>query len=211
MITQKNGYPLFEVNYTYTDPKKFDGDLIIVGDIPSIPEEYKKKAPLTLTKETTVPYPIMRSWNDEKSLAYSKQISSFKTGKGALMEFLSPFSEGRTVLLMTAPTPEDLLTMSDAVTDSVVQGKSQGDLVLVDLVPLNPERPEYKVSALSVGQKYFSGKTGEVSIIDRYLYFYPWLYYLALILVIIALTLLLFFLLKRYRKKRQKGASGDAE
>jgi hypothetical protein len=211
MVTQKNGYPLFEVNYTYTDPKKFDGDLIIVGDIPSIPEEYKKKAPLTLTKETTVPYPIMRSWNDEKSLAYSKQISSFKTGKGALMEFLSPFSEGRTVLLMTAPTTDDLLTMSDAVTDSVVQGKSEGDLVLVDLVPLNPERPEYKVSALSVGQKYFSGKTGEVSIIDRYLYFYPWLYYLALISVIIALTLLLFFLLKKYRKKRQKGASGDVE
>lgn len=211
MITQKNGYPLFEFQYTYEDPKKFPGDLIIVGDIPSIPKEYKQAAPLTLTKETTVPYPLMRSWKDEKSLAYSKQISSFKTGKGALMEFLSPYTEGRTVLLMTAPTTEDLLTMSDAVTDSVVQAQSIGDLVLVDLVPENLERPEYKVSALSVGKKYFSGKTGDVSIIDRYLYFYPWLYYLAVVLVVIALTLLIFFLLKKYRKKRQKGASGEGD
>ena len=204
MITQKNGYPLFEVKFTYDDPKKFDGELIIVGDIPSIPEKYKDKAPLKLAKETTVPYPIMRSWNDEKTLAYSSQITSFKTGKGALMEFHSPYTEGRTVLLLTAPTTNDMMIMGDAITDSVVQASSSGDLVLVDLI-----QPEYKVASIAVGKKYLSGKSGNVSTFDRYLYVYPWFYYLLAVFLTISLSFLVFVLLKKYRKKRQQGGGGD--
>lgn len=206
MITQKNGYPLIEVKVTYTDPKRFDGELIVVGDVNTIPETYKKAAPLTLTKESTVPHPVIRSWNDEVTLAYSQQISEFKPGKGVLMEFLSPFTEGRTVLLATAATSEDLQALSRALLEPGVQSKSEGGLVLIDLSP-----PDYTVSSLQVGKRYFSGKTGKVSLIDRYLFFYPWLYYIAVAAVIIALGLVLFYLLKRYRARRFKGAPTDSE
>ena len=202
VISQKNGYPLFGTQFTYTDPKKFDGELIIVGNIAAIPEQYRQQAPLKLAGESTVPYPFTRNWNDDKTVAVSKQISALRPGKGALMEFLSPFTEGRTVVMMTAATPHDLETLSDALTESSVQAACTGDLALVDL-----ENPEYKVDSLLVGKKYISGRSGDVSAVKRYLYYNPWLYYLAVALIIIALSLLLFYLLKQYRKRRLKGAS----
>jgi hypothetical protein len=206
MITQKNGYPLIEAKVTYTDPEAFDGELIVMGDVNTIPEVYKKAAPLILTKETIVPHPIIRSWNDEVSLAYSQQVSEFKPGKGVLMEFLSPFTEGRTVLLATAATSEDLQALSRALLEPSVQSKSEGGLVLVDLTP-----PDYTVASLQVGKRYFSGKTGKVSLIDRYLFFYPWLYYVALAVVISGLGLVLFYILRRYRIRRLTGGSTDSK
>jgi hypothetical protein len=205
MMTQKNGYPLIEMKVTYTDPERFDGELLVLGDVNTIPETYKKAAPLTLTKENTVPHPVIRSWKDEVTMAYSQQISEFRPGKGVLMEFLSPFTEGRTVLLATAATSDDLQALSRALLEPAVQAKSEGGLVLIDLSP-----PDYSVSSLQVGKRYFSGKTGKVSLIDRYLFFYPWLYYAALATVIIGLGLVLFFILNRYRARRLKGRSTDS-
>ncbi|MBF0558919.1 MAG: cellulose biosynthesis cyclic di-GMP-binding regulatory protein BcsB [Nitrospirae bacterium] len=202
VLTQKNGFPLFEVAFTYKDPKKFDGELIILGDANSIPEDYKKASPLKLTKEMVVPYPVARSWADETSLAYSKQISGFKSGKGALMEFMSPYKDGRTVLLLTAASSEEMYSLSQALTEPAVQAKCEGSLVTVDLSP-----PDYNVSSLNVGKKYFSGKSGSVSALDRYIYSYPWLYYVAVVLVIISLSLVLFYMLKKYRVRRLKGES----
>jgi hypothetical protein len=208
MITQKNGYPLFEVKFTYTDPQQYDGELLIIGDIPSIPDIYKNKAPLKLTRETTVPYPVMRSWADEETLAYSKQISGFNPGQGALMQFLSPYTEGRSILLMTAATTNDLLVMSDAVTDSFVQSQVAGDLVLIDLT--NPD-PDYTVASMTVGEKYIAGKTADISVVDRYLYVYPWIYYVAIIFITISLSLLLFYQLRKIRAGKQRGTSVDDE
>jgi len=203
VITQKNGFPLFGTMFTYNDPKAFDGELIIFGDIASIPEDYRKAAPLKLTKETVVPYPVVRSWRDETSFAYSKQMSSFTSGKAYLMEFLSPYKEGRTVLLLTAASTKELYALSEALTEPAVQSKCEGSLVIVDLSP-----PDYNVSSLSIGKKYFSGKTGKISFIDRYLYFYPWLYYVAVVLIVICLSLTLFYMLKKHRVRRLKGETG---
>jgi hypothetical protein len=202
VITQKNGYPLFEVQFTYKDPKKFDGELIVLGDMKSIPDMYVKSAPLKLSMHKRVPYPISRSWSNESSLAFSDQISDFRPGKGAFMQFLSPYSEGRSVIMLSAVSTQELLDLSDALTDASVQSQCAGDLNLIDLTA-----PDYKVFSLSVGKKYMSGHSGKVSTIQRYLYFYPWLYYLAGALVILSLSLLLFYLLKKYRDRRLKGVS----
>ena len=202
MISQINGYPLFGTRVVYTDPKKFDGELIIVGNLAAIPERYRQQAPLKLVGENTVPYLFTRNWSEEKTVAISKQISTLQPGKGALMEFLSPFSEGRTVLMMTAVIPHDLETLSNALTETSVQSACTGDLSIVDL-----EQPEFKVDSLLVGKKYISGRSGDVSTIKRYLYFNPWLYYLVTTLALITISLLLFYLLKQFRKRRLKGAS----
>jgi len=90
--------------------------------------------------------------------------------------------------------------MSDA--ESSVQASAKGDLAIVDL-----EDSEFKTHSLLAGKKYLSGRSGEYSIVKRYLYIYPWLYYLAVGLLVIAGSLLLFYLLKNQRKKRIKGAS----
>ncbi|HAK89626.1 MAG TPA: cellulose synthase [Nitrospiraceae bacterium] len=200
VITQKNGYPLLEMKYTFTPPVNFKGEIIVMGDINTIPEDLKRAAPLSLTKQMTVPYPVVRSWNDESSLAFSKQISGLVPGKGAIMEFQSPYAEGRTAIVFTASSTKELLALAEAVMDPGVQAKSEGDLVLIDL-----DKTEYNIIAMKVGKKYFAGKSGRVSKIDMYLYSYPWLYYAALGLTILLLSLTIFFLIRRYRKRRIKG------
>jgi hypothetical protein len=199
LITQKNGYPLFEVTVTSTDPKQFDGELIVIGDIASIPEVYRKAGPLTLVNEATVPYPMSRSWAAEVAVAYSKQVSRFQPGMAALMQFLSPFTEGRSVLLLTTATTEDLKAAGVALMDPAVQAKIEGGLVLIEL-----SAPDYPVTSLAIGKRYITGQTGQVSLLKRYLYVYPWFYYVAVTLVIAALSLLTFYLLLRFRKRRLK-------
>lgn len=201
IITQKNGHPLLEVQYSSAPPEKFNGEIIIIGDINTIPEDLKKITPLALTKQTTVPYPVIQSWADESQFAFSKQISGLSPGRGAVMEFQSPYADGRTAVLFTAYSSKELLDMSIILMDLGVQSKIEGSLVLIDL-----NEPDKNIIALDVGKKYFAGKAGPVSKINAYLYTYPWLYYAALGLVVIILSLILFFLLNRYRKKRIKGA-----
>jgi hypothetical protein len=205
MLTQKNGYPLFELKFTYTDPKKFDGELIVMGDMQSIPESYVMAAPLRVSRAKTVPYPISRSWSNENTLAFSSQISDFRPGKGAIMEFMSPFSAGRSVVLLTAVSTQELLALSDALGEPAVQTQCAGSLNLIDLTP-----PDYAVFSQDIGKKYVSGKTGKASLVERYLYFYPWLYYLVTVLVIVVLCLILFYLLKKYRDRRLKGVTKNS-
>jgi len=118
VITQKNGYLLLETQISYVDPKKFEGELIIIGDMKSIPDNYVKAAPLKLTTEKAVQYQISKSWGYDINRLFSKQKYDFKPGKGAFMEFLSPYTEGRSVIMMTAVTTQELLTLSDALTDA---------------------------------------------------------------------------------------------
>jgi hypothetical protein len=205
VITQKNGYPLLEMKYSFKPPQNFKGELIIIGDIAAIPDDIKRIAPLNLTKQTTVPYPVIRSWNDETSLAFSKQVSGLSPGRGAVMEFQSPYAEGRTAVLLTATSTKELLDLTYAIMEPAVQAKCEGDLVLIDLKP-----PDYNVVSMNIGRKYFAGKAGKVSKIDMYLYTYPWLYYAALALVIIVLSLLFFYLLKKHRERRVKGETAGS-
>ena len=200
VITQKNGYPLLGLKYTFTPPVRYNGELMIIGDVNTLPESLKKIGPMKLTKRTTVPYPVVRSWGDEASLAFSDQISGLSPGRGVVMEFQSPDMEGRTVLMFTAVSSKDLLDMTHALMEPAVQAKCEGNLVLVELTP-----PDYKIVSMSLGEKYFAGKSGKISKLDMYLYRYPWLYYVALAVVVLVLSGAIFFFLLRYRKRRIRG------
>ena len=63
----------------------------------------------------------------------------------------------------------------------------------------------YKIVSMSLGEKYFAGKSGKISKLDMYLYRYPWLYYVALAVVVLVLSGAIFFFLLRYRKRRIRG------
>ncbi|MDO8805254.1 MAG: cellulose biosynthesis cyclic di-GMP-binding regulatory protein BcsB [Elusimicrobiota bacterium] len=197
IVTQKNGHPLLEVQYTATPPEKFNGELVIIGDIDSIPAKLKEMSPLALTKEISFPYPVVQGWADKSQYAFSKQISGLSPGTGALMEFQSPYADGRTIILLAATSPKELLALSLALMKPGVQANIKGDLVLMGL-----DDPEKNIIAVDIGKKYFAGKAGFLSWLDVYLYSHPWVYNVLLGLVIIALSLSIFYYLNRYRKKR---------
>lgn len=205
-LTQKNGFPLFELTVSYDDPKKFGGELILIGDVESIPKEYIKNAPLKIGKEMVVPYPMTRSWTDVPSMAYTKQISAFKAGKGFFMEFLSPYEEGRSVVALAAFDTADLYILSEALEEPSVQAKADGGLLMVDLIP-----PDYPAAALRIGEKYYSGKEGAITGINKYLFMYPWLYYASFGLVALILSLAIFFLLRRHRMRKLKSETKEGE
>ncbi|MDP2681877.1 MAG: cellulose biosynthesis cyclic di-GMP-binding regulatory protein BcsB [Deltaproteobacteria bacterium] len=197
IITQKSGFPLSGLKVSFERPN-WDGEIIVIGDSGTIPEDFLKGAPLRLAKESTVPYPVARGWKAESSLASSRQISGLGPNTGAVMEFQSPYKKGRTALLFTGASKKELLSLSHALMEPGVGSQMKGDLNLIDL----NDPPNYKVNAISAGERYFTGKAGRISKIDYYLYTYPYLAYLAVALLVLILSLALFLILKRYRAKR---------
>ncbi len=196
-MTQKNGYPLLGLKIAFEDPKDYQGELLILGDVKSIPEHYKKLSPIPLTSETRVPYPVVRSWKDEMAMAFSKQISGIGPEKGLAMEFQSPYQKGRSIVLLTATSTGDVLELCKALLEPKVQSESKGDLMIVDLTP-----PDYSAVAMEVGVKYFSGEEGKVSEVDYYLWSKPHYYIAAVVSLAVLSALLIFLIVRRFRKRR---------
>jgi hypothetical protein len=200
VATQRNGFPLFEVEFTHERPAA-EAEILIVGRMASLGAEVLKAAPLKVVDGVAqVPYPVVRGWNTEATApATSRQKGALGPGRGVLMQFQSPWFPGRTVTALTAERPEDLLVTSALLTTSTVQGQTRGDLVLIE-----PGEPEPAVSALESGARYATGKEGSYSPIESFLYTRPEAYYAAAGLGVLLLCLGLFFGLRRWRAKRAR-------
>lgn len=202
-VTQKNGYPLLGLKIGFDKVEDWKGDIIALNDVSSIPKDLMELAPLKPAKMSSVPYPVAGGWEGESSMALSKQFSGIGQGSGAIMEFQSPYKKGRSVLLLTAASTSDLSTLSHALLDPGVRAQSKGDLVLVDL-----SHNDYKVTSLSAGEKYITGKSGKVSLIDYYVYRHPSLYFMFFGLLILFISTTLFFYLKNFRRRSAHHAKG---
>jgi hypothetical protein len=200
VATQRNGFPLFEVEFTHERPAG-EAEILIVGRMGSLGAEVMKAAPIKIVDGVAqVPYPVVRGWNTEATApATSRQKGALGPGRGVLMQFQSPWFPGRTVTALTAEGPEDLLVTSALLTTSAVQGQTRGDLVLIE-----PGEPEPAVSALASGARYATGKEGSYSPIESFLYTRPEAYYAAAGLGVLLLCLGLFFGLRRWRAKRAR-------
>lgn len=196
LITQRNGYPLIGTRIAFDRLEEWKGDMIVLADTGSLPNELLDQAPLKPAKMSSVPYPVAGGWEGESALALSKQFSGIGRGSGAVMEFQSPYKKGRSVLLLTAASTAELSTLSYALLDPGVRSQSTGDLVLVDL-----SQNDYKVTSLSAGEKYITGKSGKISLIDYYLYRYPSLYYIFFGLLVLFISITLFSYLKNVRTR----------
>ncbi len=201
LITQKNGHPLLDVKYALSKPEAFDGELIVVGDTGSLPDTLKAQAPLALTKETAFPYPVVQGWAGESQFAFSRQISGLSPGRGALMQFQSPYFGRHSVVMLTARTAKEVRETSRALMEPGVQANIRGSVALLDL-----SDPENNIITADIGKRYFAGKAGPISRLDAYLYRYPVLYSLLLGAVIVGLGLIVFYFLVKHRKRRIKGA-----
>jgi hypothetical protein len=197
LATQRNGFPLFGVEFTYDKPPA-NGELLVVGRTKTVAAELRESAPLKIRDEDAlVPYPVVRGWNEQTTSATSRQRSSLGPGSGLLMQFQSPYQSGRTVTLLTATLNEDLESVSRAVLDSRVQAQAHGDLVHIE-----PGK-EIHVTSMSAGPPYVTGKTGSYSPLESFLYTRPVLYYAAAALAVLALAVIAFLGLRRWRAKRR--------
>ncbi len=198
VATQRNGFPLFEMELTHERPSG-EAEVLVVGRMGTLGAEVLKAAPLKVAdSEALVPYPVVRGWNTENTAAAtSRQKGALGTGRGLLMQFQSPWFAGRTVTLLTAERAEDLLAASALLTNAAVQGQTQGDLVLIE-----PTEAEPLVSAMNSGARYATGKKGSYSPLESFLYTRPEAYYAAAGIGLLLLCVGVFFGLRRWRARR---------
>jgi cellulose synthase (UDP-forming) len=197
LATQRNGFPLFGLTYTYESPKEA-GELLVVGTSPTIAANLRAAAPIKMMDDgVTVPYPVVRGWNNQVTSASSRQQSALGPGRGLLMQFQSPYEAGRSVIMLTASSGEDLLAASQVLLLSDVQAKSIGDVVLIE-----PGEPEPKVTTMDAGPRYVTGKKGTYSAVQSFLYTRPVVYYAVIALALLALTVAVFYALRRWRLRR---------
>lgn len=211
MISQKNGYPLFSMEFSSQKDATYEGELIVIGKVDDIPKTYLKNSPLQLGDMHKVPYPVFESWDKKAALAFSRQKSGMSVDQGLLMQFQSPFKEGRTVTLFTAKTDNGVSRLGRAILENEVQSAALGDLVMVDYFfnELKAKRfgdgRDYKVTALAAGLSYKTGKGGEISKPDFYLSSYPLIYWLVAIGIFILLAIIAASLLKTHKQRRESG------
>lgn len=213
LMTQKNGFPLINLAVTFKKPQTWKGDLIILGDLFSLPDEIAAASPLRVGKTSHIPYPIVRSWQNEQIYSYSDQISKLGPNRGLLMEFESPLQKGRSVLLLAAEGQRDLLRLSEQLLDSDVQGQVNGGLVLFDF-----GGAKTRVTAMAVGARYVTGKQGQISWIDENLdrldtlmFSHSILFYGLLLTFTGLLSWMLYVRIRRYRVRRLKTVAGHGD
>ena len=207
VITQRNGFPLFELEYTYEQPTDAV-ELLVVGSVQSIPPVLWKAAPLKILDDgVVVPYPVVRGWNAEfVKPASSKQKSFLGQDKGLLTQFESPWHSGRTITLLTGNGPDDIAFAGTALLTAGAQNQSKGDLVLIE--PGTPDankfgEPDPKINAMLAGTPYATGQRGSYSAVESFFYTNAIAYYVAGALAIIVLGVSMYFGLMAWRRKRK--------
>lgn len=224
VMSQKIGYPLLGTNILLENPRDWKGEIIVIGEIGTVPEDIKGKAPLSYGQTVKAPYPVIANmslndsvpiWDrvknymsgyteqepdDSTETAFIEQTAGLGNHQGAVMEFESPYQLGRSVLLVTASSGDNLLKLSRALLDTSVQGKSKGNLVLVDYLP-----DEYTVWSQNVGETYYTGKLSSTNKIKSFINSSRLSYFALLAVSLLVLTFVIFYSLKRMRSKRVDG------
>src|SRR5262249_48343191 len=196
--TQRNGFPLFGLEFTFTKPTE-PGEIVVVGISAAVARDIRAAAPLKILEDgVTVPYPVVRGWNVEAASATSRQQSALGAGRALFMQFQSPYEAGRSVVMLTAITPDDLLEGSKMLLTGPVQSQTKGDLVLIE-----PGEKEPKVTSITAGARYATGKEGSYSALESFLYTRPIAYYGAIAGSVLLLVGTIWFFVRRRRARKK--------
>jgi hypothetical protein len=129
------------------------------------------------------------------------------------MEFESPLQPGRSVLLLAAEDNHDLLQLSENLLDPQVQSQISGGLTLIDFGGTQP-----KVTSMTVGKRYTTGKGGQVDFVDTamdrldsIMYSNSPVFYALLVALLGGLSWILYVLIRRYRVRRLKTVAGKGD
>ena len=222
--SQKIGYPAFGVRFTFEPPKDPNREILVVGPVPQIPQDLLKGAPVKFSRDGSISYPQLKKPDPEskgedswirKLLsrfisppavertssppwgAFSQQVSGLGAERAVLSQFQSPYQIGRSVVLLSASSSEELFRGAVMMWEPVVQGRIMGDLAVLEL-----SSPEFQVASAEMGSKYYVGERGPVSRLSSLLYTYPWLFLGLLVVAFIILAYAIHHLLKKQRRKR---------
>jgi hypothetical protein len=198
LATQRNGFPLFGLTFTHDKPAE-PGEIVMVGISSAVSRDIRAAAPLKILEDgVTVPYPVVRGWNVDAVSATSRQQSALGAGRALFMQFESPYEAGRSVVMLTAITQDDLLQASKLLLTGPVQSQTHGDLVLIE-----PGEKEPKVTSIAAGAHYATGKEGSYSAVESFLYTRPVAYYGAIAASVLVLVAVIYFVLRRRRKAKK--------
>ncbi len=222
-LGQISGMSPTEISVVFDPSAAKDKDLMVIGQASTLPKDIAKKAPLGLFGQSAqIRYPQFfdltkaskRSmWQklEEKFESYSRlfpvtgknQISKVSAQKvkldektGLLMEFESPFSKGKSVLLWTGRDSSVFLPASRMLWSGRLRSLASGDLVLYSTT--DPQT----VYSFKIGPDYYTGRLSKTEKVDFLLRSYPWLFYSVLGICFLVLALILGAYLRWRRKKR---------
>ena len=225
-LGQKTGIAPLKIHISSNLNLLKEKETIFLGSIDEIPQKFMEKAPLKLLKPViTVKYPQFdnlsgkrdRSWCQkleerlrgfatlfpikpykEKSIVKEK-LGTLDQETGLLMEFESPITKGKSILLWTAKDSSAFLNMSRLLWIGKIRSSSKGDLVLFPLNDIG------KVESHLLGPEYYTGNLTKFDEFDFYLRSYPWLLVTLLITSVTVIAVILAIYLRRRKKKRLSG------
>jgi cellulose synthase operon protein B len=224
IASQKVGYPAYGVRFSFDPPKDPNKEILVVGPVPQIPPDYLNAAPVKISQDGSISYPQLKkldsdargedSWArwllsrflsppaSEKTRApasavFSRQVSGLGSERAVLSQFQSPYQSGRSVVLLSALSSQELLRGAVMMWEPLVQGKIGGDLAILEL-----PSPVMQVASAELGSKYYVGERGPVSRLNSFLYSHPWIFLALLLLAFVILAYAIYPLLKKQRRKR---------
>ncbi len=229
LCAQKIGYPPFELTWRFdTAVEPADKDLLIAGPLATLPKAILAKLPIAGLDPMRITFPQFdrprprsaepiqfwpltapvqpdtpRNASDLRvpHTAVGEASGSLGPGRAALMQLQHPGAAERTVLVLTAAGPADVLAGSRAFWSPSVQSACRGDLAVVNL-----EKPDYDTLAHLIGPSYYLGNPGRAPVIQNFINSHPFISLAALLLLLVVLCLLILRVLKRRRRQRLAAA-----
>ncbi len=222
-LGQLNGIAPTNLEFTFDPEQVSEKEVILIGPVNKIPASFTEKAPLKLKESSAhILYPQFVDLSQEsqrtfwkkleeklenysklfpvKGIGVNSRVSAKKVAlddqTGLLMEFESPVSQGRTVLMWTGKDSSIFADTARLLWSGRLRSMAHGDLVLYTT------KSDEKVYSLKVGHDYYVGRLDKTEKIDFLLRSYPWLFYSILGICFIVLAIIFATYLRWRRKKR---------
>lgn len=203
------GYPAFALEVLFPNDVAVvdDKDLLIIGtdDRQPVLQEWQQQLPITLSSESATPHWTLRPlslieqaqlwWKGEKTErpgAARHRLTDVENNIVSVISLQSPLQSQRTATLFLANSPDDLLMISQALSDPETVAEFQGDVTLLS----HQQKPDH----YRLLPSYYVGELPWLT----WLRWYLSNHILALILLFITVSVLLAWVLQSMMREKAK-------
>ena len=223
MASQKAGYLPINLKASFDIGKLKDKNLLIVGAITKIPEEYLKVGNIKTEPMGSFAYYLSKNFEKSESSINSKirsiiekifpltktkadydysksliNLSSKLEGNFLIIsEFASPHKSRNTAIIISSKDEKELYKGISALWEPSVSAKTYGSMVIFD-----PTNPEDTLFAYKGDDTYYLGNLGFFTSINFWIYAHPVLFTLLILLIIVILAFFIFRFIKKFRRIR---------
>lgn len=223
LAAQRSGYIPFKLKISYDREKLKERNIIVVGTMSKIPEEYLKAGNIKLKSGGSFVYYLVRHFEKSESSLNTKlrsiienYLPIFKAksevfhskaqidfsgnyeGKWFILsEFESPFKSRNTVLIATASEQESLAKGIQTLWEPSIGAKTGGAITLFD-----PQAPYETITNYHSDRAYYMGKMGFLPALNAWIYANPVIFTAVMLITIVIFAYLLYITLIKLRRKR---------